>query len=243
MPTYNPNRVEYGITTGNIQIVAEGGKSTPAYWAHPNIGSLMPAVALVHDWWGITPTIRHLANLFAQLGYYVVVPDLFNGHIAHTPQEAMELVRNLGAEGFPRIDAALSVLEKHSSTNSDVAAVGIGMGGSLAFEAAIARRDLEAAVAFSGFPQRYFGRFKDAHTPILAFYGKDEPHVPPAVIDQLRRELAASPLGNKHQVIVVDDIAHDFFGEGISDRSPTREALSETFNFLDTYLRGPTHPK
>jgi carboxymethylenebutenolidase len=177
------------------------------------------------------------------MGYYVVVPDLFNGQIAHTPQEAMELVRSLGAEGFPRIDAALSVLEKHNSTNSDVAAVGVGMGGSLAFEAAIVRDDLEAAVAFSGFPQRYFGRFKEANTPILAFYGQHEPHVPPVVIDQLRRELASSPLGNKHQVIVVDDIAHDFFGDGISDRSPTREALTETFNFLDTYLQGPTRPK
>jgi dienelactone hydrolase len=103
--------------------------------------------------------------------------------------------------------------------------------------------ELVRCLGEEGFPQRYFGRFKEANTPILAFYGQHEPHVPPVVIDQLRRELASSPLGNKHQVIVVDDIAHDFFGDGISDRSPTREALTETFNFLDTYLQGPTRPK
>ena len=95
MPVYEPSHVEYGITNGHIQVVAEDGSSIPAYWAHPVMGRLFPAVALVHDWWGITPTIRRMAHLFAQSGYYVIVPDLFEGHIATTPQEAMELVMSL----------------------------------------------------------------------------------------------------------------------------------------------------
>lgn len=242
MPIYDPNRVEYGITNGHIQIVVEGGKTLPAYWSYPNVGSLFPAIALIHDWWGITPTVRRMAHLFAQSGYYVVVPDLFNGQVATTPQEAIELVKALGEDGYPRINAALGVLENHHNTNSDVAAIGIGMGGSLAFEAAILRPDLEAAVSYYGFPQRYLGRFKDAHAPILAFYGSDEPYVLPPVTTRLRQELAASQL--PHEMVILDGVGRDFFSDTATElqQEKGRQAISQTLAFLEKFLKGPTHP-
>ncbi|MBI5669527.1 MAG: dienelactone hydrolase family protein [Chloroflexi bacterium] len=242
MPIYDPNRVEYGITNGHIQIVVEGGQQLPAYWSHPNMGSRFPAIALIHDWWGVTPFVRRMAHLFAQSGYYVVVPDLFNGQIATTPQAAIELVKGLGDNGYPRINAALSVLESHHNTNGDVAAIGIGMGGSLAFEAAILRPDLEAAVAYYGFPQRYLGRFKDAQAPILAFYGSEEPHVLPPVIARLRQELALSPL--PHEVMMLEGVGRDFFSDSATDfqRERGRQALNHTFAFLEQFLQGPVRP-
>jgi dienelactone hydrolase len=136
------------------------------------------------------------------------------------------------------------VLEKHHNTNSDVAAVGVGMGGSLAFEAAIVRRDLEAAVAFGGFPQRYFGRFKAATTPILAFYGQDEPHITQTAIDHLRQELRASPLASKHQLVILRGVGHEFFTEQATEAQlhAGAQALTDTFAFLDQHLKGPTRP-
>ncbi len=241
MPIYEPSHIEYATTSGHIQIVVDEGKTLPAYWAHPNVGRLFPAVALIHDWWGITPIIRRTANLFAQSGYYVIVPDLFKGRVAKTPEEAMELVRALGDSGFPLIDAALSVLEHHQNTNHDVAAVGVGMGGSLAFEAAIVREDLEAAVAFFGFPQRYLGQFKKANTPILAVYGDQEPYVPAEKILQLREELAHSMLGSQHETLILPNVGRDFLSDDADDaeREQGRQALNATFAFLEKYLKGP----
>jgi carboxymethylenebutenolidase len=243
MPLYDPSHVEYQITTGHIHIAMETGGQLPAYWAYPNIGSKLPAVALVHDWWGITPLVRRMANLFAQTGYYVIVPDLFDGKVAATPQEAMGLVEHLGDQGFMRVDTALGALEKHHHTNSKVAALGLGMGGSLAFEAAIVRPDLEAAVVYSGFPQRYLGQFKNANTPILAFYGSDEPHIPRPVIERLRQELKQVSTV-QHDVILCEGLGHDLFAEDLSDaqREVGRQALKRTFAFLETYLGGPTKP-
>jgi carboxymethylenebutenolidase len=245
MPFYDPDRVEYAITIGHIQIVMDGGRQLPAYWAHPRRGSLFPGVALIHDWWGLDDSVRRMANMFAQVGFYVIAPDLFDGRRASTPQEAMELVRILGENGYPRIDAALSVLEKHHHCNGYVAAVGMGLGGSLAFEASIRRKDLEAAVSYYGFPQRYFGHFKDANTPILAFYGDGEPHVKPEMIEQLRAELAQSASQVSNQVMVIPTAARDFFSDSATagNFQAGKMAWKTTIDFLEKHLTGKGVPE
>ncbi len=241
MPIYDSTSVEYGITSGHIQIAMEDGRQLPAYWAHPNIGRFFPAVALIHDWWGITPIIRRIANHFAQAGYYVIVPDLFAGRVAQTPAEAMELVKALGDGGYPLVDAALTALESHHNTNRDVAAVGVGMGGSLAYEAAIVRHDLEAAVSYYGFPQRYLGRFPQADTPILAIYGDQEPYILPPVRKRLQTELSTSQHGVHHELVVLAGAGHDFFSSSANETEQAvgRKALNLTFPFLEKYLTGP----
>ncbi len=244
MPIYEPDHVEYHVTSSYIQIVIGDGEQLPAYLAHPHVGMKFPGVALLHDWWGLTEMTRRLAHLFAQMGYYCIVPDLFNGRKAHTPNEAIELVQTLGEDyGFQKIDHAIGVLEHHHHSNGCVAAVGIGMGGSLAFESAIARDDLEAAVAFSGFPDRYFGRFAQSNTPILAFYGANEPHVYPAAIHKLRAELGQNPIG--HRVEIVDQIGHEFFSHDLTPEQKirSRDVLKQTLDFLDALLIQPDTSK
>ena len=243
MTGYDTDRAEYGVTSGHIQIVMEGGRHLPAYWAHPNTGRLFPAIALIHDWWGITPAIRRIAHRFAQVGYYVIVPDLFDGQVASTPERAIELVKALGDTGYPRVDAALSVLETHNNTNHDVAVVGVGMGGSLAYEAAIIRKDMEAAVVYYGFPQRYFGRLKDLRVPILAIYGQQEQYVTTTDINRIRLELDANPRKLAHEVLMLPDVGHDFLSDSADEkvRIQGQVALNTTFNFLEKYLKGPQH--
>lgn len=244
MGGFESNRAEYGITSGHIHVVIEGGTQLPAYWAHPNTGRMFPAVALIHDWWGITPSVRRIAHRFAQVGYYVIVPDLFNGEIASTPERAIELVKTLGDGGYPRVDAALSVLETHHNTNRDVAVVGIGMGGSLAYEAAIVRKDMEAAVVYYGFPQRYFGRLQQVRVPLLAIYGETEPFIKSAEVDRVRAELDLNTRGLKHEVTVLPHVGHDFLSDEAAEaRFQSHRALNKTFSFLEQYLKGPLHLK
>lgn len=241
MPVYQPDHVEYAIETGRIQVAYEDGRMLPAYWAHPNTGGVFPGIVLIHDWWGLTDTERHLANLFAQSGYYVIAPDLFDGRVATTPQAAMTLVEQLG-NGYPPVDAALRALEGHHRCNRCVAAVGFGLGGTLALEAALTRPDLEAAVAFYGFPQRFLGAFAAARAPVLAVYGSAEPHVPPEVQAQFRDELAAAPLD--HTWLTIDGAGRDFFAASddpaVTDHA--RQAWGATLAFLDRYLEAPSRP-
>jgi carboxymethylenebutenolidase len=227
MPVYESKHVEYPIVSGHVSVMLDGGVRLPAYWSHPNIGGTFPSAVLIHDWWGITPTERRLAQALGQMGYYVIVPDLFDGATAHTAQEAKQLVESLGTRGYPAVDAALAAMEKHLRSNRHVAAIGLGMGGTLALEAALTRPDLEAAIAFCSFPQRLLGQFAAAKAPILAIFGTDDPYVKAPVIRKLKDELAASTLG--HEVHVLDGAGRDFLAAG-------DHAATQAWALLDAFL-------
>lgn len=243
MPIHDTNRIEYAIDSGHIHIVTDDGERVPAYWAHPRIGNRFSGICLLHDWWGSERVTRLVSNFFAQMGYYVIAPDMYLGETAQTPARAMKLYQKSQVTRFATVDAALTVLETHHRVNRSVATIGIGMGGTLSFEAAIKRDDLEAAIAYSGFPQDHFGQFAQSNTPILALYGQHEPYVKAPIIAQLRAELADTPLRDQHRVIVVDDAGRDFFS---SEPDPhrqhiTKHVLSETLDFLEQYLEKPSH--
>ncbi len=238
MPIHNSNRVEYAIDSGYIDIITDSGKKVPAYWAHPRIGHRFSGICLLHDWWGMDQVSRMLANFFAQMGYYVIEPDMFKGKTASSPQEAMALLEKTKHSRYDTVDATLSVLESHHRTYSTVAAIGIGMGGTLALEAAIKRNDLEATVAYSAFAQKYFGQFKNSNTPILAIYGSNEPHIKPHVIQHFQHELSHTSLKDEHQVMVIDGGDHHLFSK---EKTPDKQeiskiAINHTLSFLERYL-------
>ncbi len=236
MPIYEPEHVEYAIATGNMHVVMDDGRQMLGYWAHPDVGSTFPGIVLIHDWWGITGLERRLAQIFAQMGYYVVVPDLFNGQLAHSPQQAMALVEQLGLYGYALVDSALEALEEHRRCNGAVAAIGLGMGGSLAFEAGVKRDDIEGVVAYYGFPHRYLKRIKDAHVPMLAFYGANEPYVTANTIADLKTsfEGAAQP----HELVLLEHVGREFFNqqETLAGQAVSKQVLGKTFQFLEQHL-------
>lgn len=238
MPVYNPDRIEYAIDSGYITIVTDDGQRVPAYWSHPRAGSRFPAIGLFHDWWGLNNVCRMLANFFAQSGYYVIVPDFFGGRVTTSPKEAMQFLEATKETRYKTADAALAVLEHHHRTTGKVAAIGIGMGGTLAFEAAIRRTDLEVAVACAGFPQAFLGQFAQAHAPILAIYGSEEPYTRPIVTKALREEWAATPLRDKHHIEIIAGAGHEFFFDVPTPEQlkQGQQVLAHILHFLERFL-------
>jgi len=233
MPVYQPRSLEHAIVNGRISVVLDDGRQLPAYWSHPDMGGKFPAVAVIHDWWGLTQVERRMAQLFAQAGYYVIIPDLFEGQVATTPQHAIRLVETFRERAYSFVNSSLKALETHTRVNGLVAAVGLGMGGTFALEAAITRSDLEAAVALYGFPQKHLGKFKDAYAPILAIFGDQDPYVGSGVIAQFTRELLLSKLA--HEVVTLEGVGHGFFTTDDSGASAT--AWARIMPFLSKHLK------
>jgi carboxymethylenebutenolidase len=234
MPIFESKHVEYATLSGHVDVMMEDGRPLPAYWARPNLGGTFSGVVFVHDWWGIRPLERRLSQLLAQMGYYVLVPDLFDTRVARNAQQAMQFVQEVGSRAYAGVDAALQAMETHARSNRRVAVVGLGMGGSLAYEAALRRTDLEAAVSFYGFPQRFMGHFTEAKAPILAVYGTEEPYSKPPVLKRLAEELRASPL--PHEMHMLSGVGRDFFAE---ETATATQAWALLEAFLEKHLSLP----
>ncbi|QPC81987.1 dienelactone hydrolase family protein [Phototrophicus methaneseepsis] len=241
MPIHDSNRIEFAIENGNIHISSASGEALPAYWAHPVTGDEFPAIALLHDWWGLTNLHRLLANFYAHLGFYVIVPDMFQGEVATTPQQALRLMTQTEKTRYPIVETTIAVLEKHHRTNGHTAIVGSGMGGSLAFEAGVNRTDIEAVVAYGGFPQRYWFQFEQCQTPILAIYGSKEPYIKPQEIIRLTETFQRSARAKDHRVEVIAGAGHNFFTEDDTEegREHSKQATNLTLAFLERYIERP----
>lgn len=242
MPIHDSGRVEFAIHSGNITLITDDGKRFPAYWAHPRIGHRFSGICLLHDWWGMNDVCRLMANFFARMGYYVIVPDMFGGQTASTPQTAMRLLERTEKTRFSAVDATVSVLESHHRINESVAVVGVGMGGTLAFEAAIKRDDLEASVAYAGFPHQYMGNFTQSNTPILAIYGEHEPYIKAPAIAHLHQELKQALIAEHHRVEIIKGGGHELFSsDPYKLREVSKQAVNHTLAFLDQHLEQPKH--
>lgn len=242
-PSHPSHYVEYEVHASYMQVVAGDGGQFPGYAARPRLGERFPAVVLLHDWWGLNGAIRMLATQLAQAGFYVLAPDLFDGKLAKTAREAAGLVDEMARKRrFERVIESLDVLEKHMHSTRRVAVVGVGLGGGLAFRAAIHYPHREAAaVSFSGFPQTYIGKFKACPVPVLAIYGSADPLIPQTMVERLRGELRASALRDQHQVVTFDGAGHELFPEDPTDAEHDHgaRAIAKAVAFLNAHLRPP----
>lgn len=241
MSEERPHHVEYQTRAGYQTVMADDGSQFAAFGAQPLLGQRFPAIVLLHDWWGLTAAVRALTVQLAQAGYHVIAPDLFDGRTAETAREAASLVELIARKKrFARVLDAFEVVEQHQHIKHRVAVVGVGLGGSLAFRAAIQHPHREkAAVAFSGFPQTYMGKFRHCPVPVLAVYGSDDPLIPKTMIDALRTELATADRRDAHRVVVVPGAEHDLFPEDPNgnDRETSARALAHALAFLELHVR------
>lgn len=234
------DRVEYPITSGYIQVVAEG-HALPAFWAHPDTGGTFPGLVLIHDRWGLVDSVRRLARRFAETGYYVIAPDLLGGHLPQTPDEAQGRADALVETGPPGLAAALEALRTHHRCNGDIAVVGLGMGSTLALSLAVARDDLKAAVVFNGHLELYRLSLAAAPTPVLGFYGDGVEGMSTARAAEL--EHGSGGVAN-HRFVVYPGVEGDFFDEHSPDYTPAvmGEVWGRVLDFLQARLARPSQP-
>src|SRR5579859_4683530 len=112
--------VQHQVTSGFINVVAEN-HYLPAFWAHPEIGGTFPALVLIHTWLGLDGYMRRQVRRFAELGFYVIAPDLFDGQVATSDEQGRVLETQFGEVGVAKISAALRALETHNRVNHRVA--------------------------------------------------------------------------------------------------------------------------
>jgi carboxymethylenebutenolidase len=105
-----------------------------------------PGVVIVHDAYGRLPYLEAYGTALASRGFFVAVPDLFDGLATVDPAGADELVQRMDA-GFAiaTLDDAIELARGAGAPR--VGAIGLGIGGWLALRAAQSG-SVDAVVAY-----------------------------------------------------------------------------------------------
>jgi carboxymethylenebutenolidase len=198
--------------------------------ARPSPG---PPVLLLHPWWGLNQTIRDLADHLAGDGFTVIAPDMFQGKVLTTPDDALANVRSLteadGALIRAGVVAALDRLLADPDTRGDRAGIiGLSFGAMEGTEVAGERSDIGALVMF------YSGIFEaPAEIPYLGHFAEDDEFDDSAQVPEFEKTLSAGSAahvypGTKHWFI--EDDRPEF------DRAAAELAYQRTVAFLHENL-------
>jgi carboxymethylenebutenolidase len=105
-----------------------------------------PGVVLVHDSYGRLPYLEAYARSLANQGFFVAVPDLFDGVATIQPEGATELASRAD-DGFALATLDDSVALARGKGSDRVGLIGLGIGGRLALRLA-QQGDADAVVAY-----------------------------------------------------------------------------------------------
>ena len=155
----------------DIQLLVKN-QTVDAYIALPQSGK-GPGVLLLHAWWGLKPFFKQVCDQLAAQGFVVLAPDLRNGEIAQTIDEAKALMEKSDSQVVGDIVmAAKDFLLAHPvRTGEKLGVVGFSMGASWALVAATSAPEQFGAVVgfygageadFSKMQAKYMGHFSDA---------------------------------------------------------------------------------
>jgi carboxymethylenebutenolidase len=135
---------------------AAGDTDTYLAPARPSPG---PPVLLLHTWWGLNEPIRDLADRLAGDGFTVMAPDLFDGTVLTTVEDAEAYTTGIEQGGgqpgglnpdriMGRVEASLDHLLAHPDVRGDRAAiVALSFGGWYGSHVAAGRSDVAAFVS------------------------------------------------------------------------------------------------
>ena len=195
----------------------------------------LPAVVLVHEWWGLNDTVRAKADRLAAQGYIVLAVDLFAGRTTTDVKVArnymLQVVNDQDATD-ENIRQAIAFV-KDTAGAPNVAVLGWGLGGARALSAAMLFPDtIDASIIYYGPVSVDPDKLADVNVPVLGFFGEADPVVPVAGVRAF--ESVLGDLGKPSEIVVYPEGRHGFanpeasgYDEGLAER-----AWERTLGFL-----------
>ena len=145
------------IQTSNIQLKVKN-KIANAYLAIPENGG--PGVLLLHAWWGLKPFFKQVCDQLAKQGFTVLAPDLYQGQIATTIDEAKALIEQRDSELMADIVKAATAHLMSLRVGKPIGVLGFSMGAAWSLMVAENVPDVSAAVLFYGAGEADFSKVK-----------------------------------------------------------------------------------
>jgi len=201
----------------------------------------LPAVIMIHEWWGLNDNVREQADRLAAAGYIVFAVDLFRGKTATTPSAARELMLTVVEDPDSANENLVSAYRFVSETAGApaVAALGWRFGGSWSLSTAmLLPNELDAVVIYYGQVGADEEKLLPVTTPILGLFAADDISVTKASVDAFRDALQR--LRKDYEIQVYDGVRQGFANKDATnyDRNAATDAWQRSLNFLQRHLVG-----
>ena len=197
-----------------------------------------PGLIVLHEWWGLDTAIQEVGQRLADLGLTVLIPDLYHGQLARTPDEAGQLMARLDKLAAVQQDIRASVTWFKQSGRR-VGVLGFCMGGALTVAAAVHLPDIDAAVCFYGIPPAELADPARIRVPLQGHFALQDGWCTPELARELQATLTAA---GQHPDIHFYPAQHAFFNHrrpDVHDPAQAALALSRTRSFLGAHLGTP----
>ncbi len=223
-----------------IRIAAADGGSFEGYLSVPAAGS-GPGLVMVQEIFGVNPSVRHLADLFAAQGFTVLAPDFFwrlepRIELAFDEagmKRAQELHKAFDYEqGVRDLGDAVAALRKQPQCKGPVSVSGYCLGGTFAYLAA-ARLPVDGAVAYYGTRiHNYLEEAGKIRCPLLLHFGELDHAVPPEALAKIRAALQGKPNVQLHAYPGAKHAFANPMRPANYDEKSAKVANERTFAFL-----------
>lgn len=229
------------VVTQKVEYFTRAGEPITGYLARPKGETEdLPALVVIHEWWGLNDNIRAMTRRLAGEGYLALAVDLYNGKTAETPDKARQLMGNVmknDKAALVNLSAARQWLEREYDTRA-MGIIGWCFGGGWSLRGALnMKENVDAAVVYYGEVVTDESKLADLQAPLLGIFAADDQAVP---VEKVREfEQALDKLGKDAQINIYEDVGHAFANPSGKNYAPDKaeKAWNQTLTFLDKHLK------
>ena len=229
------------VTGAEVVYATVGGKQVKGYLSRPTAAKgPLPAIIVVHEWWGLNDHIRRTADRLAGEGYETLAVDLYGGQSAQTPDDAKKLmmtVFNDPATAKENLKQAYGYLHDHEHAKK-MGVIGWCFGGGWSLQTALLFPDkLDAAVMYYGQPVTDVAQLSTLKMPLIGFFGEKDQGITVADVQKFQEALKAAK---------VDAEIHEYPDAGHAFANPSgqnyqaaaaKDSWDRTVKFFKTHLQ------
>jgi carboxymethylenebutenolidase len=213
-----------------------GGRTTAIHIARASERAATSGVLVLHPWWGLNDDIRAYADRLAEAGFTAAAPDLYEGRVATTIEDADRLSTELDedvADAF--VLASLDELGRTvGAPSARLGVIGFSLGAAWALWLPAQRPEVAASVVYYGTmegPSLARGR-----VPVLGHFAEQDEYEPEASVRAFEASLRAG--GRDVEIARYPGVGHWFAEPSRDAHDPDAAELAwqRTLAFLRRHL-------
>lgn len=208
-----------------------GGKPASGYLALPDLSNA-PGVLVLHAWWGLNPFFKRMCERLAAEGFVAFAPDLNEGRVAKTIDEAKEIMSSLDEQRKLEVaTAAIEFLRQRTEVNQQpFSVIGFSMGAAWALILASERpEEVHKAVMYYGAGE---GNFSNIRAEILGHFSDTDEWEDIDYVRSMENDMRQA--GLKTTFHIYPQLPHWFFEDDRPEFDPESAQLAwtRTLEFL-----------